>query len=975
MLKKEGKLEKALSFVITGLILAALVLFGGVTAVNLYIHSPNNSTPVLGDLIHFIAEVDVENAEFIPVQNLTLEINSTHYCTFSPDGTTMEDGPYDTCEQLTFEPIGDSSSSWSDATSQLWGYGYGYASDTGIYNTTNTTFFNDQAYGYSSVTGYGYTGGESNYSELAYNVTWNITSENYGPGTYNLYLYAEAQTEDSILYKYKSKNALTIIVPSFDFYLTGHTYDVNGTALNNTNVSVIIKDSSTWAQISHETTSTNASGWFNLSLTGRSNYMYEISLEHANETLGNVDWVGQSLPTFPYSEVYNLGIVNYYLKPAGTILIYAVNGTGDSVEFSHQIKDSKLGYPIVESWSGDDTGVTAYVPRDRNYSVMIYPLNSMPISFDWNNFSSTDSYRFGQNLSSYNATTYTVNKTFNISQSYVWVHGYLNQSDDGVSTWSNLTVVPYILEPGNMIFEKEASMPYNMSAWRSGTAKSDTYDASEGFYNITLPGTAEDLNILLVAVADSDGGKYLGFRNVSLEYGSEGTEINFTHVYAALGNTSSNMSQRRATDWETRWNTTTNKQRFLLVNSSNNETLTNIDAHVEVVLDYSNYGANEFTFMTEARAENGDQGQFVIPMINATGFKELNVYTMNGAPRNIKSKTPAQITADNKIPISSFNPGEIPGEEAIAAGNIVINLYKSNSSCDIPVPGADCDLVDSSDMSSFNPLTAIIGGGAISFRMGVGGILVHYVNVDMLASGPPDAMFEDYGDGLNSSGTSAFDAAVRFGSNGPSIYDYVLISMPYTETAGTGLDDSQPVYLQVKTLYDDDWNVIWNITTNGTSGTNLAGNYSHYETYSDDWETLMGNNTCTTGTVTSSAQINASNPCHIDTTNNRIWVRLPHFSGTGPSAAGTIKSSGSSSPGGGGGGGGGSDENETIEEPSEVELPSEEPGDVVPEESEELTEEEAAAKKRTFITTILILVLVAAIVVVIAVVIPKKKKK
>ena len=33
---------------------------------------------------------------------------------------------------------------------------------------------------------------------------------------------------------------------------------------------------------------------------------------------------------------------------------------------------------------------------------------------------------------------------------------------------------------------------------------------------------------------------------------------------------------------------------------------------------------------------------------------------------------------------------------------------------------------------------------------------------------------------------------------------------------------------------------------------------------------------------------NATNPCYLDTTNNRIWIRLPHFSGNKPSVTGCV---------------------------------------------------------------------------------------
>jgi len=79
-------------------------------------------------------------------------------------------------------------------------------------------------------------------------------------------------------------------------------------------------------------------------------------------------------------------------------------------------------------------------------------------------------------------------------------------------------------------------------------------------------------------------------------------------------------------------------------------------------------------------------------------------------------------------------------------------------------------------------------------------------------------------------------------------------------------------------------NVIWNASANGTTGSALAGNNTHYSTYSSQWETLMGQNNCTRN----QSELNSTNPCYIDTTNNRIWIRLPHFSGTQPSVTGNV---------------------------------------------------------------------------------------
>jgi hypothetical protein len=201
-------------------------------------------------------------------------------------------------------------------------------------------------------------------------------------------------------------------------------------------------------------------------------------------------------------------------------------------------------------------------------------------------------------------------------------------------------------------------------------------------------------------------------------------------------------------------------------------------------------------------------------------------------------------------------------------------------------------------MAGFNPIKNVMGGGKISFRMGTGNISVHYVNVDMLASGPPEALFDS--STTNSSTATSFDAAVRFGSGGPTIYDYVLVGFPYSDAVG-GLDEDHSVNVSVPILYDDSWNIIWNTTVNGSTGSSLGTTYSHYSTYQNDWEQLMENNVC----GTDQSAMSATSPCYINKTANTIWIRLPHFSGTGPNVdasseppAGTATSGSSSSSGG-----------------------------------------------------------------------------
>ena len=242
------------------------------------------------------------------------------------------------------------------------------------------------------------------------------------------------------------------------FVLNGTIYDVNGNALNNTNVSVQIRGGA-WTDLGKNITATDENGWFALNVSGQlsDGYMYQLSLTHRNSTTNEVDWISQSLPTIPLTPFSNL-IGNYfYLVEAATINISVVNRTGAlTSSFATQVKDTSLGYP-VDSCSQDGLSYICYVPKSKNYSIMIYPSqggneNFVPVSFSWNNFSSVSSYNILDNnnaaLSKYNHTTLTLHKTFNVTESFAWISGYTqNSSGAEFAGWDTFTVVPLLLEP------------------------------------------------------------------------------------------------------------------------------------------------------------------------------------------------------------------------------------------------------------------------------------------------------------------------------------------------------------------------------------------------------------------------------------------------------------------------------------------------------------------------------------------------
>ncbi|MBI2452500.1 hypothetical protein HYV50_05520 [Candidatus Pacearchaeota archaeon] len=677
----------------------------------------------------------------------------------------------------------------------------------------------------------------------------------------------------------------------FDF--NGTVKDTNGNALNNSVVNITVRNSN-FQIIGYNFTTTNASGWFNLTVAENSSWFYEPKITHTNGTF--IDFIGQSLPAFP-SLIYNtLSSTTFYLRDAGTINITAINSSGGRIAFRYQIKDQKLGYPIADNFESNVNEAIINIPRDRNYSIMIYPNQSMPVSFNWNNFSASSSYDVNS-LSKYNFTTKTLQYQFNTTLQMKRVSGYINYS--GISVWNEFTVVPYLLEPGNMVHATFGDMPYNLSAFvpDGGT---DTHNLTSGFYNISLPGTAETSSILLFATARNGSNYYGGFRNLSLTLSSAAETTSFNFSLSGLLGTASNISMEKVDG--TTINISTAKQSFNLVNTTNS-TLSQTSAHIEATIDYSSFGALEFTWMEEI--EQSASASFSLPLLNSTGIKEMNIYASGGdySPKKT-SPTVSQIQTNNNITISTFNPGEIDG--TLAESSISMALYISNSTCDVPNPASSCLVGSSTTLDSFNPMSAIIGGGKLSFRMGTGGILVHYVNVDMLASGPPDALFDD---SATTSTSGTFQSALRFGSLGPTIYDYVLVSIPYTEgsSSQTGLNESATVNISIPIFYDDNWNKMWNTTANGTSASALAGNYSHYSAKQSEWAYLLNQSTCGTNEST----INITNPCYKDTSNNRIWVRLPHFSGTETQGSGSVITATSSNDSSSSSGGGGGDTNAT----------------------------------------------------------------
>ncbi len=658
------------------------------------------------------------------------------------------------------------------------------------------------------------------------------------------------------------------------FYFRGYTYNETNATLNNTNVTIEVYQMAGGPPTLKGvySNSSDESGYFNVSgipdTTEYQQYFYKPVLKHFNVTTNNLDYIGQSLPQFPYQMISMLTVgspMNFYLRKGGTININATNGTA-SKPFRYMIKDTRLGYPIAENFSVEVENVNnIYVPLERSYSIMIFPNQSLPISYDLNNLSTSPNN--------------TANITFNTSIRLKRVSGYANLSN-GSANFNNLTIIAYLMEPGNMI-GKDHPMPSNMSAFNRMQPGSDMYDATNGSYNITLPGSAmgSGANIMLFAVANLSGTYYGAFRNITMNDSALPVPI-FNFTLQPLLGTVEDITVNDAGIFgpQNTRNVTTLQLPFQLKNGSSP---INGFAHVEVEVDYSTVYANGPKFKWMLDVQQSSNGAFSIPAINAS-IKKINVFTQDFAPLKV-SKNVSQLQSQPvNISLASFRPEKPDGT---AFSDTFIDMLLSKPECDVPNPASGCSLMpdpNGQNMSEFNPFKIVMGGGKISLRIEKPsqGITVHYKNVDMIASGPPDAMFDE--SASQSRSGSSVEQAWRFGSKGPEIYDEVLIGVPIS----SGISISG---VKIGKLYDENWNPVWDMSAGNTS----SDRPSDYSGFSDAWFGSSG---------MSCSSSNTSSECYIDSTNGTLWLRIPHFSGVGPTIVGTTSSSSSSGSSSGGGG-------------------------------------------------------------------------
>jgi len=186
-----AKHKITISALLTLGIIGLLIFSGPVNAIVVTITQDKSTYSDSDESVVFTVDVDIEVNERVPVKNLTLSVtgSSSKSCSFYTGGAAISG-----CGNMTITAI----NVIGDGVGTLFGYGYGY--DTSLlYNTSNQSFGSDDI-----GTGYGYTTSYDTADlggELKYNVSWNITAESPGDGSYTAQLEAFAQNSTSSNYR------------------------------------------------------------------------------------------------------------------------------------------------------------------------------------------------------------------------------------------------------------------------------------------------------------------------------------------------------------------------------------------------------------------------------------------------------------------------------------------------------------------------------------------------------------------------------------------------------------------------------------------------------------------------------------------------------------------------------------------------------------------------------------------------------
>lgn len=605
---------------------------------------------------------------------------------------------------------------------------------------------------------------------------------------------------------------LSLTTYAFDF--VGWVKDINNNPVGGANVSLVSigpggSPPQFWSAL------TDANGYFNVSNINES--VPNLKLSIVNYSNGVATLMSKILPPFPYFMYqYELSNKTFYLQDAATINITAINASAQPTLFQGMLMDSKYNFPISEFVQPQFNKLVPVPVSDLNYTLIF-----------WSSQSPARSIKINMNgVSKGEVKNVIANTTTNL----YFVTGYLKDESGSLINTS-------IYDFTDMVIYNYISSFVPLDAIIEGLPKNISSKNDFAWYNISLPGP--DVRVLITAYANKTGVYYGSFKDLTI---NQNTELNLTlYPLAGIFDSSGKVN--------------TSKMTFNIFYTNGTHNLSAGNSFIDILVNYSST-ITRFTFDTN------ENGTGKIPLRNDTSIK-VTVFNHRFPPREFEF-TPAQLQAPYiNITLTGFNMMMDPDGNLLQG--MSIQFYKSNPICDVINPPSECLLFD---MSASNPeegIKVLLLPGKVSLRLThPNGIVVHYIDVDLIASGPPDVSPDTVAQTIEAGAT--LTNAWRFGSLGPKVYDRIIIGIPYNASEVDEIHAPAPKVV-IPQLYDNNWNVVWNASVD-----DLADLPSEYSDFDYTW--------FTSGISCSKTDVNAN--CYMDTTNNMIWLRIPHFSGLGP---------------------------------------------------------------------------------------------
>ena len=603
--------------------------------------------------------------------------------------------------------------------------------------------------------------------------------------------------------------------------------------------------------------------------------------------------VGPTLPPLDDEGINHfLNGSTIYTAPAKRLNLYAYNASGNHLLFSYVIFDDALGIPVGEFGFGNVWNATADLVSTRNYTLMFFV---QPGGGQQNFIMRPPVPYSANNLSSYASNA---NVLINISMAFTAVNVSGNISVAGNSSEVNIT---------SLVVRNAPSLIIPPMPTLSGTYNNYSLIGTGGAiasYTLEMPGLASGLGYVIEAHGKTAGSTTGAAYFADMRY----LIVNTSNVtYINLNMTPIGGIYQVAADSNLGVNTS-----IYNLSVKNAQSLTEALRELIVEIRVKNLYSQVLRYFKSAAADTTNGGGVV--QFIAQNLSNITTNVFNGEFAPSTTKLPTNISV-HFLNLTAFEPRFIEGSGAAATGfsnvsdtAIKIKFTKNILACNRPDPDNATCSIGSTFGGTFNPIQSAISNkvnvyteintGVASSSGRVIPAATYFLGVDMLSSGPPETLQST--NGTSTTAGSTVEQFWKFGSPGPDIYDEILVAIPYSNST---VNDSQQINITINALYDEDLSLIWNISHYNATNLSVPTEYADYN--------ITFFNASAGGVPCSTTDYNAT--CFVNTTNDQIWLRVPHFSTSGISAnaqqAATSSDptpnpqSGSGSGSGGGGGG------------------------------------------------------------------------